>query len=95
MLAAATATGMFLAADFIARGKPSLRLLLCTLALAGFALLGQTTFYKHNRNAIGIPQIKPPPTVNGGFERHHSGRYKLHAEYRLEYGRICMSNGCY
>ena len=94
-VAGTVALGIFLVADFIARGKPHLRLLLCALGLAGFAMLGQTTFYKHNRNAIGIPQIKPPPTVNGVFERHHSGRYKLHAEYRLENGRICMSNGCY
>ena len=94
-VAGTVALGIFLVADFIARGKPHLRLLLCALGLIGFAMLGQTTFYKHNRNPIGIPQIKPPPTVNGVFERHHSGRYKLHAEYRLENGRICMSNGCY
>ena len=31
----------------------------------------------------------------GVFERHHNGRYKQYAEYRLENGRICMSNGCY
>ena len=89
------AVGIFLVADFIARGKPYLRLLLCALGLIGFAMLGHTTFYKHNRNAIGIPQIKPPPTINGVFERHHNGRYKLHAEYRLLNGRICMTNGCY
>ena len=94
-IAGTVAVGIFLAADFIARGKPYLRLLLCALGLFGFAMLGQTTFYKHNRNAIGIPQIKPPPTVNGVFERHHNGRYKLHAEYRLVNGRICMANGCY
>ncbi|MDE0157267.1 MAG: DUF6077 domain-containing protein [Gammaproteobacteria bacterium] len=94
-LAGTVAVGIFLVADFIARGRPYLRLLLCALGLIGFAMLGHTTFYKHNRNAIGIPQIKPPPTVNGVFERHHNGRYKLHAEYRLENGRICMSNGCY
>ena len=94
-VAGTVALGIFLVADFIARGKPYLRLLLCALGLIGFAMLGQTTFYKHNRNAIGIPQIKPPPTINGVFERHHNGRYKLHAEYRLENGRICMSNGCY
>ena len=94
-VAGTVALGIFLVADFIARGKPHLRLLLCALGLIGFAMLGQTTFYKHNRNAIGIPQIKPPPTINGVFERHHSGRYKLHAEYRLVNGRICMSNGCY
>ena len=94
-VAGLVAVGIFLVADFIARGKPYLRLLLCALGLIGFAMLGQTTFYKHNRNAIGIPQIKPPPTVNGVFERHHTGRYKLHAEYRLEDGRICMANGCY
>ena len=94
-VAGTVALGIFLVADFIARGKPTLRLLLCALGLIGFAMLGQTTFYKHNRNSIGIPQIKPPPTVNGVFERHHNGRYKLHAEYRLENGRICMSNGCY
>ncbi len=95
LLAATAATGIFLVADFIARGKPPLRLLLCALGLAGFAMLGQTTFSEHNRNSIGIPQIKPPPTVNGVFKRHHTGRYKLHAEYRLVNGRICMSNGCY
>lgn len=94
-VAGTVALGIFLVADFIARGKPYLRLLLCALGLIGFAMLGHTTFYKHNRNAIGIPQIKPPPTVNGVFERHHNGRYKLHAEYRLENGRICMTNGCY
>ena len=94
-VAGTVALGIFLVADFVARGKPALRLLLCALGLIGFAMLGHTTFYKHNRNPIGIPQIKPPPTVNGVFERHHTGRYKLHAEYRLENGRICMSNGCY
>ena len=94
-VAGIVALGIFLVADFIARGKPALRLLLCALGLIGFAMLGHTTFYKHNRNHIGIPQIKPPPAVNGVFERHHTGRYKLHAEYRLENGRICMSNGCY
>ena len=94
-VAGTVALGIFLVADFIARGKPYLRLLLCALGLIGFAMLGQTTFYKHNRNAIGIPQIKPPPTVNGVFERHHTGRYKQHAEYHLENGRICMTNGCY
>ena len=94
-VAGTVALGIFLVADFIARGKPTLRLLLCALGLIGFAMLGHTTFYKHNRNPIGIPQIKPPPTVNGVFERHHNGRYKLHAEYRLENGRICMTNGCY
>ena len=94
-VAGTVALGIFLVADFIARGKPTLRLLLCALGLIGFAMLGHTTFYKHNRNPIGIPQIKPPPTINGVFERHHNGRYKLHAEYRLENGRICMSNGCY
>ena len=94
-VAGLVAVGIFLVADFIARGKPYLRLLLCALGLVGFAMLGHTTFYQHNRNAIGIPQIKPPPTVNGVFERHHNGRYKLHAEYRLEDGRICMVNGCY
>lgn len=95
LLAATTAVGIFLAADFIARGRSSLRLLLCGLGLAGFAMLGQTTFSEYNRNTIGFPQIKPPPTINGVFERHHTGQYKLHAEYRLENGRICMSNGCY
>ena len=95
LLAATTATGIFLAADFISRGKPSLRLLLCALGLAGFAMLGQTTFSPSNNNRIGIPQIKPPPTIDGVFKRHHTGRYKLHAEYRLENGRICMTNGCY
>ena len=95
LLAAMTATGIFLAADFIARGKPSLRLLLCALGLAGFAMLGQTTFSESNRNRIGFPQIKPPPTINGIFKRHHTGRYKLHVDYRLENGRICMANGCY
>ena len=94
-VAGTVALGIFLVADFIARGKPHLRLLLCALGLAGFAMLGQTTFYKSNHNTIAIPQIKPPRTVNGVFERHHNGRYKLHAEYRLENGRICMSNGCY
>ena len=93
--AATAATGIFLAAHFIARGKPPLLLLLCTLGLAGFAMLGQTTFSTSNGNRLGIPQIKPPPTVNGIFERHHNGRYKLHAEYRLVNGRICMTNGCY
>ena len=95
LLAATTATGIFLAADFISRGKPSLRLLLCALGLAGFAMLGQTTFSPSNNNRLGIPQIKPPPTIDGVFKRHHTGRYKLHAEYRLENGRICMTNGCY
>ncbi len=94
-VAGTVALGIFLVADFIARGKPPLRLLLCALGLIGFAMLGPTTFYKHSRNSIGIPQIKPPPTVNGVFERHHNGRYKLHAEYRLENGRICITNGCY
>ena len=94
-VAGTVALGIFLVADFIARGKPTLRLLLCALGLIGFAMLGHTTFYKHNRNSIGIPQIKPPPTINGVFERHHNGRYKSHAEYHLENGRICMSNGCY
>ena len=93
--AATAATGIFLAAHFIARGKPLLRLLLCALGLVGFAMLGQTTLSTSNGNQLGIPQIKPPPTVNGIFERHYNGRYKLHAEYRLENGRICMSNGCY
>ena len=93
--AATAATGIFLVAHFIARGKPPLRLLLCALGLVGFAMLGQTTLSTSNGNQLGIPQIKPPPTVNGIFERHHNGRYKLHAEYRLENGRICMSNGCY
>ena len=93
--AATAATGIFLAAHFIARGKPPLRLLLCALGLVGFAMLGQTTLSTSNGNQLGIPQIKPPPTVNGVFERHHNGRYKLHAEYRLENERICMSNGCY
>ena len=93
--AATAATGIFLAAHLIARGKPLLRLLLCALGLVGFAMLGQTTLSTSNGNQLGIPQIKPPPTVNGIFERHYNGRYKLHAEYRLENGRICMSNGCY
>ena len=93
--AATAATGIFLAAHFIARGKPPLRLLLCALGLVGFAMLGQTTLSTSNGNQLGIPQIKPPATVNGIFERHHNGRYKLHAEYRLENGRICTSNGCY
>ena len=95
LLAATSAAGIFLAADFIARGKPYLRLLLCALGLVGFAMLGQTTFSPSNNNRIGIPQIKPPPTIDGVFKRHHTGRYKLHAEYRLENGRICMTNGCY
>ena len=93
--AATAATGIFLAAHFISRGKPPLRLVLCALGLTGFAMLGQTTFSSANGNRLGIPQIKPPLTINGIFERHHNGRYKLHAEYRLENGRICMSNGCY
>ena len=93
--AATAATGIFLAAHFIARGKPPLRLMLCVLGLAGFAMLGQTTFSTANGNRLGLPQIKPPPTVNGIFERHHNGRYKLHVEYRLVNGRICMTNGCY
>ena len=93
--AATAATGIFLAAHLISRGKPPLRLLLCALGIAGFAALGPTTFSTSNGNRLGIPQIKPPPTVNGIFERHHTGRYKLHAEYRLVDGRICMSNGCY
>ena len=95
LLAATAATGIFFAADFIARGKPHLRLLLCALGLLGFAMLGQTTFSQSNKNRIGFPQIKPPPTINGVFKRHHTGHYKLHAEYRLENGRICMANGCY
>ena len=95
LLAATAATGIFLAADFIARGKPHLRLLLCALGLVGFAMLGQTTFSQSNNNRIGIPQIKPPPTINGVFKRHHNGSYKLPVEYRLENGRICMTNGCY
>ena len=95
LLAATAATGIFLAADFIARGKPHLRLLLCALGLIGFAMLGQTTFSQSNNNRIGIPQIKPPPTINGVFKRHHTGHYKLPVEYRLENGRICMTNGCY
>ena len=95
LLAATAATGIFLAADFIARGKPQLRLLLCALGLVGFAMLGQTTFSQSNNNRIGIPQIKPPPTINGVFKRHHNGSYKLPVEYRLENGRICMTNGCY
>ena len=95
LLAATASTGILLVADFIARGKPPLRLLLCALGLAGFAMLGQTTFSPSNKNRIGFPQIKPPPTINGVFKRHHIGHYKLHAEYRLENGRICMANGCY
>ena len=95
LLAATAATGIFLAADFIARGKPQLRLLLCALGLIGFAMLGQTTFSQSNNNRIGIPQIKPPPTINGVFKRHYTGSYKLPVEYRLENGRICMTNGCY
>ena len=95
LLAATTATGIFLVADFIARGKPPLRLLLCALGLAGFAMLGQTTFSQSNNNRISIPQIKPPPAINGVFERHYTGRYKLPVEYRLENGHICMTNGCY
>ena len=95
LLAATAATGIFLAADFIARGKPHLRLLLCALGLIGFAMLGQTTFSQSNNNRIGIPQIKPPPTINGVFKRHYNGSYKLPVEYRLENGRICMTNGCY
>ena len=94
LLAATTAVGIFLAADFIARGRPPLRLLLCALGLIGFAMLGQTTFSPSN-NRIGVPQIKLPVMINGVFKHHHTGRYKLHAEYRLENGRICMSNGCY
>ncbi len=94
-LAGTMALGIFLVADFVARGRPILRLLVCAMGLLGFAMLGPTTFYKYGRNTIGIPEIKPPPTVNGVFERHHTGRYKLHAEYRLENGRICMTNGCY
>ena len=93
--AATAATGIFLAAHFISRGKPPLRLMLCALGLAGFAMLGQTTFSSANGNRLGIPQIKPPLTINGIFERHHNGRYKLHAEYYLKNGQICMSNGCY
>ena len=94
-VAATVSVGIFLVSDLIARGKPQLRLLLCGLGLFGFAMLGQTTFSNSNRNAIGIPQIKPPATINGVFERHHNGRYKLHAEYRLQDGLICMTNGCY
>ena len=93
--AATAATGIFLVAHFIARGKPHLRLVLCVAGLIGFALLGQTTFSTSNGNRLGIPQIKPPPTINGVFERHHIGKYKLPVEYRLENGRVCMVNGCY
>ena len=93
--AATTAAGIFLVAHYISRAKPYLRLVLCVAGLIGFALLGQTTFSTSNGNRLGIPQIKPPPTINGVFERHHNGKYKLPVEYRLENGRICMVNGCY
>ncbi len=64
-------------------------------------MLGLTTFtmspslHPDHRNRIGIPQIKPPPTINGVFERNYSNYYGLNIEYRLENGRICMTNGCY
>ena len=93
--AATTAAGIFLVAHYISRAKPYLRLVLCVAGLIGFALLGQTTFSTSNGNRLGIPQIKPPPTINGVFERHHIGKYKLPVEYRLENGRVCMVNGCY
>ena len=53
LLAATAATGIFLAADFIARGKPHLRLLLCALGLIGFAMLGRQRFSQSNNNRIG------------------------------------------
>ena len=93
--AATTAAGIFLVAHYISRAKPYLRLVLCVAGLIGFALLGQTTFSTSNGNRLGIPQIKPPPTINGVFERHHNGKYKLPVEYRLKNGRVCMVNGCY
>ena len=93
--AATTAAGIFLIAHYLSRAKPLLRLGLCVAGLIGFALLGQTTFSTSNGNRLGIPQIKPPPTINGVFERHHIGKYKLPVEYRLENGRVCMVNGCY
>ena len=93
--AVTTAAGIFLIAHYLSRAKPLLRLGLCVAGLLGFALLGQTTFSTSNGNRLGIPQIKPPPTINGVFERHHIGKYKLHVEYRLTNGRICMVNGCY
>ena len=93
--AATAATGIFIVAHYISRAKPHIRLGLCVAGLIGFALLGQTTFSTSNGNRLGIPQIKPPPTINGVFERHHSGKYKLPVEYRLENGRVCMVNGCY
>ena len=93
--AATTAAGIFLVAHYLSRAKPHLRLGLCVAGLIGFALLGQTTFSTSNGNRLGIPQIKPPPTINGVFERHHIGQYKLPVEYRLTNGRICMVNGCY
>ena len=97
LLAGAAAVGIFLTADFISRGKPSLRALLCAFGLIGFAMLGQTTFSSSNGNRIGIPQIKTPATIDGVFERNHRNHYELrdHMEYRLENGRICMTNGCY
>ena len=93
--AATTAAGIFLVAHYLSRAKPHLRSVLCVAGLIGFALLGQTTFSTSNGNRLGIPQIKPPPTINGVFERHHIGKYKLPVEYRLKNGRVCMVNGCY
>ena len=93
--AATTAAGIFLVAHYLSRAKPHLRSVLCVAGLIGFALLGQTTFSTSNGNRLGIPQIKPPPTINGVFERHHNGKYKLPVEYRLKNGRVCMVNGCY
>ena len=97
LLAGAAAAGIFLTADFISRGKPSLRALLCAFGLIGFAMSGQTTFSSSNDNRIGIPQIKTPATIEGVFERNHRNHYKFrdHMEYRLENGRVCMTNGCY
>ena len=93
--AATTAAGIFLVAHYLSRAKPHLRSVLCVAGLIGFVLLGQTTFSTSNGNRLGIPQIKPPPTINGVFERHHIGKYKLPVEYRLKNGRVCMVNGCY
>ena len=87
------AAGILIVADFISRGRPPLRILLCVLGLVGFAMLGQTTFSSSNRNRIDVPQIKPPAIVDGIFK--HDRRSSLGIDYRLQGGRICLEHGCY
>ena len=92
-IAGMVAAGILIVADFISRGRPPLRILLCVLGLVGFAMLGQTTFSGSNRNRIDVPQIKPPAIVDGIFK--HDRRSSLGIDYRLQGGRICLEHGCY